>query len=153
MKCSKCGQDSRVYKTDSFATCVIRLRACTNTDCDWSIKTYEQITEKEREIPKDKETNAGKHIYVICCPLNGLIKIGFSKMPTQRLKNLQNMSPVPLVLVKLLTGTQSDEAAIHKRFNKYKHHSEWFFPTDEILQFIESEGSESIDIDLMKVYK
>lgn len=63
----------------------------------------------------------------------GLIKIGSSKNPYQRLKTLQSHSPVPLEIILMVDEPEVD---LHHRFTQYQDHNEWYKPSEEILQYI-----------------
>ena len=54
------------------------------------------------------------------------VKIGYSKEPKQRLKELQTANPLKLTLMGTIPGTYSTEKALHSLYNKYKKRGEWF---------------------------
>lgn len=55
------------------------------------------------------------------------VKIGVSKNPVQRLKELQTANPIKLKLLGTIEGNFSTEAALHRMFYKWKKTGEWFF--------------------------
>jgi hypothetical protein len=84
------------------------------------------------------------NIYFIQQGYDGPIKIGLSKTPFARINELQPGNPYDLRLLFYYKPDydltiQQMEHFLHKRFAKYQVNKEWFFPTDEILSFIEEE--------------
>lgn len=67
-------------------------------------------------------------VYVIGSQAGRLVKVGWSRDPTRRLRDLQVGSPVELSL--LWTGApelpQEIETSLHSLFSAYWHHGEWF---------------------------
>lgn len=59
-------------------------------------------------------------------------KIGFSKHPEKRLKQLQTGNPEVLEIAGVIKGTISDEKQLHNKFKKYKIDREWFRYNKEI---------------------
>ena len=61
---------------------------------------------------------------------NGLIKIGYTTCKNgKRFKNIRNTSPVAVQLIGLLddkNGGRKLEHKIHRNFDIYRHHGEWF---------------------------
>jgi len=68
---------------------------------------------------------------------NGLIKIGYTYNVRHRLRGLRACSPLKLELLLVLDGDRISEKAFHKRFAKDRKHGEWFFPSVELLSFID----------------
>ena len=54
------------------------------------------------------------------------VKIGYSKDPRQRLKQLQASSPTKLKIIGLMEGDYQTECALHRIFDKNRSHAEWF---------------------------
>lgn len=69
---------------------------------------------------------------------NGLIKIGYSRYPKERMRNLQLCCPIQLRCLGYFVGTQEDEGALHEKFVIQRRHGEWFVPAPEIFDHIES---------------
>jgi hypothetical protein len=67
-------------------------------------------------------------LYIIQSDKSGAIKIGRSKNPQQRLKQLQTGSPFRLKILLILEGKGSIEKQLHRRLNEYKQDckGEWF---------------------------
>lgn len=76
-------------------------------------------------------------IYIITAPTIGLAKIGFARMPYQRLSNLRIGSPVPLLFAAFIPGTIENEKQLHRRFGQARSHGEWFEITPELQQLID----------------
>lgn len=64
------------------------------------------------------------------------VKIGYSKHPQQRLKELSTSYPGKLELAKVIPGTVKDERKYHQIFCHSKICREWFTLTPEIEEFI-----------------
>ena len=64
------------------------------------------------------------------------VKIGYSKHPQQRLKELSTGYPGKLELAKVIPGTVKDERKYHQIFCHSKICREWFTLTPEIEEFI-----------------
>lgn len=54
------------------------------------------------------------------------VKIGYSKDPSQRLKELQTSNPVKLKLLAILPGWYTTEAEFHRVFARFRVNREWF---------------------------
>ncbi|WP_203309747.1 GIY-YIG nuclease family protein [Sphingomonas beigongshangi] len=67
-----------------------------------------------------------------CGPIDGPIKIGFSKDPRERLYRLQTNRHDRLHLWAETPGTDVDEASYHNRFFRFSIGGEWFARTPEI---------------------
>ncbi|HEY9368353.1 GIY-YIG nuclease family protein [Streptomyces sp.] len=88
--------------------------------------------------PKRQETDE-RSVYFIQAD-NGLIKIGVSDSPKNRLRTLQTMSPVALRLVLVLPGRGArGESELHARFAEHRSHGEWFHPAPELISFIQEQ--------------
>lgn len=57
----------------------------------------------------------------------GLMKIGQSADPAQRIFDLQHSSPVELELVSIGRGLNA-ERLLHAQFKRHRRHGEWFAP-------------------------
>lgn len=77
----------------------------------------------------DSETLPVNAVYVIGTANSQTVKIGVSKHPTRRLREIQLMSPVPLAVRWSCPGSYELESALHARFERLHAHGEWFtFP-------------------------
>lgn len=68
----------------------------------------------------------GGAIYFVYAPEVDRMKIGYTQSVRSRFKGLQSASPVKLVLVAVAHGTRADEANLHKEFDEYRTHGEWY---------------------------
>lgn len=81
-------------------------------------------------------------VYFIESPDLGLVKIGVSTDPCDRLKSLQTAHPRKLYLRAVIPGDSEVERSIHKKFSHLQEMNEWFRMTDEILSFVENISKE-----------
>lgn len=77
------------------------------------------------------------YIYFLQHGEDGAIKIGFAKDIEKRIKQIQEISPVPLRLLAKIKGTMMKEAALHNRFKRYRLKNEWFTPASNLIEYIE----------------
>lgn len=77
-------------------------------------------------------------VYFVQGEFGGGIKIGFSKTPESRLKQLQTSYPDTLKILVLVPGNNKDEKTYHKKFEHIKLNGEWFKPDKELLDEIEN---------------
>lgn len=75
--------------------------------------------------------------FVKCCCPNGFIKIGYTRSMGSRIGNLQTISPYPLEILRVISGTRKDETAVHKRFADLLERGEWFRPGEALLAYIQ----------------
>jgi len=68
------------------------------------------------------------HLYVVQSDVSGAIKIGRSKDPQSRLKQLQTGSPYKLKLLVVVPEKGNIEKSLHQKFSYYKQNckGEWF---------------------------
>lgn len=67
---------------------------------------------------------------------NGLIKIGWSRSVTGRLRAMKAK------ILGAVSGDRSTEKGLHKRFDHLRVRGEWFKPGDDLLTFIRSRAQE-----------
>lgn len=72
--------------------------------------------------------------YAIRCTATGRVKIGKSKNPHSRLRELQTGASAPLELVGILACAEEDA---HRRLEEWRLHGEWFEPSDEVEAFVQ----------------
>jgi len=65
-----------------------------------------------------------------------IIKIGFTKWPRCRIRDLASWSPVPLELFAVAPGNLKTERKLHWHFVGCHSHREWFRATPELLDLI-----------------
>lgn len=83
-------------------------------------------------------------IYFVQC--EGMVKIGYSNNPYKRIQALKTSNPLELVMLLVIEGKQSDEAKIHKQFEKDHFRGEWFFLSDTIKNYIQSVQKSNQDL-------
>ena len=93
-----------------------------------------------------------KHLYIIQSDITGAIKIGISKNPKNRLKQLQTGSPYKLKLLTIVNGRGDLERSLHKSLRTYKQSckGEWF--DFECTGSLPDWLSETIDWDVANVW-
>lgn len=94
------------------------------------IEDHQKLLSAYKEIDVD-ELEQDRFVYVIKNTLTGAYKIGISKDPDARLKQLQTGSDGDLVLVGCKRGTYSDENEAHKLHAGKRIRSEWFSLQDQ----------------------
>lgn len=77
---------------------------------------------------------ASGYVYFIRGKHLGLIKIGYSKDPYQRLRELQQPNPDDLTLLAMRVGDVELEHALHARFADQRQRGEWFLPCPELME-------------------
>tara|TARA_B100000035_G_scaffold269211_1_gene242999 strand:- start:370 stop:675 length:306 start_codon:yes stop_codon:yes gene_type:complete len=65
-------------------------------------------------------------LYIIQSDVTGMIKIGRSKDPQKRLKQLQTGNPNKLKLIVEFKEQGWKEKILHEKLNKYRLEGEWF---------------------------
>ena len=65
-------------------------------------------------------------LYIIQSDLTGMIKIGRSRHPQKRLKQLQTGNPNKLKLIKSFKSQGWREGLIHERLKDFRLEGEWF---------------------------
>ncbi len=96
----------------------------------------EPIFLERDETPSTSTTKKPKQIYFIQGQETKRIKIGISVDPKARLSGLS--ASEPLTLLKAIPGNAKEEKELHKRFEPFRIHGEWFEPDEELIRFIES---------------
>ncbi len=80
----------------------------------------------------------GECIYFVQIVDDGPIKIGYSRKPLRRVRNLQASNPYTLFVVGLLIGNRDIEASLHQRFAEYWIGGDWFRAGARLLKYIDS---------------
>lgn len=67
------------------------------------------------------------------------IKIGYSKDPEKRVRTIAGTLPQKIILLKIIEGCLEDEQFFHQHFKPFRvpGTKEWYFPEQEVLDFIE----------------
>lgn len=71
-------------------------------------------------------------VYFIQCTATRRVKIGVSRHPEKRLRDLQVGAPADLVLLGTIPGSTAEEADLHRRLAKSAVRGEWFDLTDDM---------------------
>lgn len=79
-----------------------------------------------------------KSVYFIKSKHTNLIKIGYATNTFDRIKQLSAGNTDRLILLKEIKGGKKKESELHKKFSKHRKEGEWFYPAQEILDFIDS---------------
>lgn len=89
--------------------------------------------------PASNNTKIQEREYVYFLKADRFLKIGRSSgSPYSRIASLQTGCPFPLVPIAHISGGSSKELELHKRFNQYRVHGEWFLFSGELVEFINS---------------
>lgn len=67
---------------------------------------------------------------------DGPVKIGWSRLPEDRLRALMVRSPFPLEIVARIEGDLRTEGGFHALFRDQHSHGEWFHASDELTNVI-----------------
>lgn len=101
-----------------------------------------------------RSKQAGAHLYFIQSAVTGAIKIGRSKHPKKRLRQLQTGSPHKLRILLVIEHNGHREKILHQRL---KHHrirygrGEWFGP--DCLWDLPAELYGQLDLDILDWWK
>lgn len=87
------------------------------------------------------------YVYLIHCMGSGLYKIGTSRSPISRVKQIQRCCPEPLEFVwcQWVKEPHYLEDALHRRFAKAHSHGEWFCLTDQHVDWLEDLDGDTIE--------
>jgi hypothetical protein len=102
----------------------------------------EPWTDEQRQhfdaVVAEKRSYRGQmgYIYFIQGQATKLIKIGFAKDVKRRVKTLQTGSPDKLVILHSFAASRWNEKEIHFELGQHKSHGEWFFPHQQVFDFI-----------------
>ena len=76
-------------------------------------------------------------VYFIQAGENGPIKIGASTVPQIHLDRLQQGNHEELKIVAAIPGERNLEKKVRADLEAFKRERQWFYPTDEVLDYIE----------------
>ena len=85
-------------------------------------------------------------VYFIRLGSNGPIKIGFTRDPGQRLRQLQTSTPEQLIMVECVRGTRDLERGLHDVFSDMRLSGEWFLVNEDLLELLNSDAIKSASI-------
>jgi len=117
-------------KNESFASEVIKEH--------WPERYWENDTQRTTQIEENSNETTQRKLYVMCMP-NGIVKIGVSVDPQNRLSGIQTGNPYSVNI--LATACDIDaskvEKRLHSKYDEYSMEGEWFdLPKDELVQLI-----------------
>jgi hypothetical protein len=85
---------------------------------------------------------SGQHrhggVYVVLCRATRFYKIGWAKYPPDRIKTVAREIRHPVELIARFPGTRLSEHRIHHQFASDRMAGEWFWPSKDILAFVEA---------------
>nr|WP_320166648.1 GIY-YIG nuclease family protein [uncultured Methylophaga sp.] len=85
-------------------------------------------------------------IYLIQGEKTGLIKIGKTNISIEnRLNRIQALSPDKLNFIGGTFEPTYLEDRLHRRFEKFREHGEWFKPNTQIIEFINTSCFQTLD--------
>jgi hypothetical protein len=92
------------------------------------------------------------HLYIIQSSNNGCFKIGRSKHPEKRLRQLQTGSPYKLKLILVLENEGVYEKSLHNLFPKreIRCKGEWF--DFDLMGYLPDRITELLDLDLVNTW-
>lgn len=79
-----------------------------------------------RPRPRTRSIVEGYVYFIKPIGLDGPIKIGWAVDPERRLRDMATGSPFPLEIIGVVRGEMSDERALHRHFDAFRYHREWF---------------------------
>ena len=159
--CTKCGQRKPIKDRSLCAGCRDKMRAygmeryekrvtandCTKcgvpllgsvlTCCEKCFEGRRVRKTKTRAAQRKPYTKRSKFVYFLLAPKSGMVKIGRTANATGRIEGLQIGCPEKLKLLLLLEEHPPfEERRLHRRFNKYRSHGEWFRYTGKVVKFV-----------------
>lgn len=106
-----------------------------------SLEIEEERQKEEYSIECEKRFNQKEitpvHLYLILNESENTLKIGRSKNPEKRIKQLQCATGDKLILLKVANSMGKNEMDTHKKFNHLRLNAEWFKNDDSIIEYFE----------------
>lgn len=65
-----------------------------------------------------------------------IVKIGYSKALTQRIRSFQQAIPLQLVVLGFMQGSLSDEKHMHRQLERHRFQREWYYYTPDLIHFL-----------------
>jgi hypothetical protein len=140
--CPSCGMlqshfKESVLSDDGWGNPRIIIKMNCENGCEWDL----QIECHEGQInisPITKTPDYETYLYFIEAVGLKRVKIGVSKDPEERLKQLQTGSPISLSMVAKCPGDVNIERSLHKKLSEYRVDGEWFHLSDKLQNIINS---------------
>lgn len=105
-------------------------------------KCKQCISEQQQEKKREKMVKLGLdrgHVYFVHAAIVNRIKVGWTRGNVYtRLKGLQSLAPVELMVLGIHKGSILMERGFHKKFQANRWSGEWFNATPEMLQYIKT---------------
>ena len=129
------GIDGKILKNCSDELICDKFREIFN--CDPARRYMEQKHNLKIELKKNKNNFIdGDYVYFFMTKNRQYVKIGYSKNPYGRIKEVQTGCPLELMLIGYVKGDLKEERRIHEMFNRYRKHGEWFAVTGDLLYYM-----------------
>lgn len=107
-------------------------------DEDWQPRGWDKRQLTNNQALPGMRGNTKGYIYFIGTGPKSSVKIGYSKNPWARVKELQTGNHEPLqVLATVITTEVTTDTHIHAVFDKYRSNGEWFGPHEKIDEIID----------------
>lgn len=116
-----------------------KIKHCKNKPLEY---TYRRVFKSDPTIDylEDKRINREEgrfgQVYLMGNREYGLVKIGFSNNPEQRLKELQTGCPFPISIFTSFKGSLKREKQLHHQYKDLRVNGEWFKIEDKLEDFI-----------------
>lgn len=93
-------------------------------------------TPEELHLPNQQHVSRIGYIYFFQAVESGLIKIGFSMRPRERLLELERQTSRTLKLLYQHQGTMALERVYHNSFKEFEVSPEWYRPETKLINFV-----------------
>lgn len=111
------------------------IEFCNQRDYNKALeKFHSEVSNQGKADPKKG------YVYLAQNTKSENLKIGFSKNPKARIKQLNIVSDVKIQLIDKFKGEISDEKSLHKKFDDIRMNSEWFEYSEEIVNHFENKS-------------
>lgn len=98
------------------------------------LKRLKDLENRVRELEGEKEQG---YVYFILNEKGDRVKIGFSRDPQKRMRQLQTANAQRLTLLATIPGTKEDEKYLHARYRNYRGINEWFRMAGPLRDYVE----------------
>lgn len=112
---------------DGMTCCAVHaLAACHEMDARYGEAVTRASSREIVAFGAGVLPEAGEWVYVVQAKGNGLVKVGYSKAPASRIRQLQTASADTLRLVMLIPATLELEQRLHRELGDLRVRGEWF---------------------------
>lgn len=91
-----------------------------------------------RKLERIRDRSGEPSIYAIQNIRTGMVKIGYSTHPERRLRAMQTDNADELELLASIPGSRYDELLVHEKLAAARYGGEWFHPTPEVMEWVQS---------------